>query len=321
MSGLGTLLSGGDVTSLLGGGLTNANSQLYIEILKSRSASEYVVLKHGLINYYNSQNVYEASEELTEKLNLSLNKEGIIKLSVEVNSPLFPLLSDETDSCPTLAANLSNSFVEALDHINREKLASKARSARKYIEEQLIITKSVLDSAELALMNFQQKNKTVSLPDQLKAVIEGAAELKTEMIETEIQLGLLSSNLQEDSKTMVALRDKLSQLQKQYEKIEIGNQDFLLAFKDVPELSRELAVLLRDIKIQNEVYLILQQQYYKEKIQENRDLPTIEVLDEAIIPDKASGPRIFYSTFLGGIIIFLLISLIIVISEKKIKIL
>ncbi len=31
-------------------------------------------------------------------------------------------------------------------------------------------------------MNFQQKNKTISLPDQLKAVIEGAAQLKTEIL-------------------------------------------------------------------------------------------------------------------------------------------
>ena len=67
----------------------------------------------------------------------------------------------------------------------------------------------------------------------------------------------------------------------------------------------------------NEVYVLLQQQYYKEKIQENRDIPTVEILDEAIPPLKASSPRIIFSTVTGGILIFLLMSLITIISERK----
>ena len=51
--------------------------------------------------------------------------------------------------------------------------------------------------------------------------------------------------------------------------MEMGSQDYLVSFKEVPQLGRELASLLREIKIQNEVYLLLQQQYYKEKIQEH----------------------------------------------------
>jgi tyrosine-protein kinase Etk/Wzc len=314
--GLSSLLQGADFGSLLTGGLTSANSQLYIEILKSRSASEYVVRKYNLLKYLKSDDIYEASHKLSSRLDLDLNKEGIIKISVEVDSPIFPIFS-QNDSSAILAANLSNAFVEALDKINREKSSSKAKSARIYIEEQLISTKENLQKSESALMEFQQKNKTISLPDQLKAVIDGAAKLKTEMVETEIQIGLLGTNLRDDNRTLVGLRDKLSNLQKQYDKIEIGNQDFLLAFQDVPELSRELATLIRDVKIQNEVYLILQQQYYKEKIQENRDLPTIEVLDEAVPPKNASSPRIIYSSVFGGVFVFLLVSLFIVLSEKN----
>ena len=71
-------------------------------------------------------------------------------------------------------------------------------------------------------------------------------------------------------------------------------------------------------QIQNEVYLLLQQQYFKESIQENRDLPTIEVLDEAIPPLKASSPRLIFSTVLGGIFVFLLMALLYVANEMKI---
>jgi uncharacterized protein involved in exopolysaccharide biosynthesis len=63
--------------------------------------------------------------------------------------------------------------------------------------------------------------------------------------------------------------------------------------------------------------MLLQQQYYKERIQENRDLPTVEVLDKAIVPLRKSSPKTVFATVTGGIFIFLLMSLFVVFSEQK----
>ena len=52
MSGLGSLLSGAEVGDFLTGKFAPGNSQLFMEILKSRTAAEYVVKKHNLIAYY-----------------------------------------------------------------------------------------------------------------------------------------------------------------------------------------------------------------------------------------------------------------------------
>jgi uncharacterized protein involved in exopolysaccharide biosynthesis len=167
-------------------------------------------------------------------------------------------------------------------------------------------------------MNFQQRNKTVALPEQVSAAIDAAAKLKSEIVKTEIELSLLHSNLREDNKALIAMKNKLDELKHQYNKMELGSQDYLLAFSEVPELGKLLATLLREVKIQNEVYTLLQQQYYKEKIQENRDIPTVEVLDEAIPPLKKDSPRVVFSTIAGGVFVFILMSFIIVLSERKI---
>lgn len=318
MGGLSGLLGGEDLSNLMTAGMSNANAQLFIEMLKSRSASLYVVRKHNLIKFYDAKNEIEAAAKLSEKLNLDLSKEGIIKLSVNTSGSWFPIFTSQNDSVRKFSAELSNSFVEALDNINREKLSSKAKRARIYIEAQLQQTKVLLDSAENSLMLFQKKNKTVSLPEQVKAAIDAATELKTDIIKTEIELGLVQPNLREDSKTLLTLKSKLQELRNQYNKMEMGNQDYLVAFKDVPEIGRELAQLVREIKVQNEVYMLLQQQYFKERIQENRDLPTIEVLDEAIPPLNASSPRLIFSTVLGGVFVFLLMSLLYVANEMKV---
>jgi len=317
IGGLGSLLGGGDLTNIITEGMGQANSQLFQEILKSRSAAEYVVKKNNLIAFYNVDDIEGAVKKLRNNLNTEITKEGIIQLSVKVSTSFFPVFSNEKEFVKKLSADVSNSYIEALDVINREKLTSKAKKAREYIESQITITKADLDSVEVSLMNFQKSNKTISLPEQVKAAIESAAKLKSEIVNNEMELGIAQINLKEDNSTLTALKSKLEQLKEQYNKLEMGNNDYLMSFGEAPEIGRKLASLVREAKIQNDVYLMLQQQYYKEKIQENRDTPTIEVLDKANTPKKASGPRVLYSSALGGIFVFLLVSMIIIYSEQK----
>jgi uncharacterized protein involved in exopolysaccharide biosynthesis len=119
---------------------------------------------------------------------------------------------------------------------------------------------------------------------------------------------------------LLALKKKLDQLQKEYEKFDLDSDDYLVGFSNVPELGMKLAKLMRTIKIKNEVYILLQQQYYKERIQENRDVPTIDILDEAIPPKKQVFPRLIYSTAVSSIFVLLLVSLFFIIKEKKLTI-
>jgi tyrosine-protein kinase Etk/Wzc len=320
ISGLGSLISGSGVGDFLTGKFAPGNSQLFIQILKSRTAAEYVIRKNNLLEFYNEGTEYEAIRKLQNDLGMDLSKEGIITLSVNISTGFIPKIFSDTDSIKILSANISNSFVEALDSINREKVSYRAKRAREYIEAQLIQTKTELDSAEIRLMEFQKKNKTISLPEQLTSVIEGAAKLKAEIVNTEIEIALLEPNSKPDNRSLQALRKKLNQLQKEYEKFDIDSDDYLVAFSNVPELGMELAKLMRTIKIKNEVYILLQQQYYKERIQENRDVPTIDILDEAIPPRKQVSPRIFYSTVVSSIFVLLIVSLFFVVKEKKLSI-
>jgi len=317
LGGFGALLGSGDFSNLLGGGMSSASSQLYVEILKSRTAALYVVKKNNLVEFFNADDSIEAAEKLQKSLNTDITKEGIVNLNVDVKSAFIPLIFSDSDSLKKLSAKLSNSFIEALDSINREKLSSKARNARIYIEEQIQETKALLDSAEVALMNFQSKNKTIAIPEQVKAAIEASAQIKSEIIQTEMQLGLIKSDASENSRIVAALNKKLQELKSQYSQFETGSEDYLLAFKDLPTLGKDLAGLLRDVRIQNEVYVLLQQQYYKEKIQENREIPTVEILDEAIPPKKPIAPRVVYSSVAGAMFLFILLTLIFILKDKK----
>ncbi|HEY6437086.1 MAG TPA: Wzz/FepE/Etk N-terminal domain-containing protein [Ignavibacteriaceae bacterium] len=319
LSGLGSLISGGGVGDFLTGKLAPGNSQLFLQILKSRTAAEYVIRKNNLLEFYSEEKEFLAINQLQQNLELDLSKEGIITLSVNVSSEYLPLVFSDISSIKKLSASISNSFVEALDSINREKVSYRARRGREYIEAQLNVTKTELDSAEVKLMEFQKKNKTVSLPDQLTSAIESASKLKAEIVNTEMEIAMLEPNSRPDNRILLALKKKLSQLKNEYEKFDIDSDDYLIAFSEVPELGMQLSKLLRTVKIKNEVYLLLQQQYYKEKIQENRDVPTVDILDEAIAPEKKDSPKIIYSTFISSIFVLLVISSFLIFREKKIS--
>ncbi len=317
MQGFESLLSGQNLSNLFFENNSSSNSQLYMQILKSRTAALYVVEKNNLMKFFGISNKYKAAKKLEDNLNVEVSKEGIISLNVDVSSSLFPLFTGQLDSIKALSAAISNSFVEALDMINRSKLVSTAKKSREFIGQQLDKTKARLDSVENELMFFQERNKAVSLPDQVKAAIDAAATIRTEIVKTEIEIGTLQNNMREDNKTLLALKDKLQQLKDQYSRMEMGSQDYLVTFKSVPELGKKLADLVREVKIQNEVYALLQQQYYKELIQENKDLPTIQVLDPAIPPLKAQSPRLLFSSFMGGLFVFIFMCGAVIINEKR----
>jgi len=59
----------------------------------------------------------------------------------------------------------------------------------------------------------------------------------------------------------------------------------------MPELVLDFQRLAREVKIQETVYQVLTSQLETAKIEEARNLPTIEVLDRAIPSDFAVKPR------------------------------
>ncbi|WP_304130535.1 Wzz/FepE/Etk N-terminal domain-containing protein [Ignavibacterium album] len=306
--GLGSLLGSGSINDFGGissGMMTIASSEMYIQILKSRTISEFVVDKLNLKEKFDVESKGKAIAKLQKIISFDLNKEGIVKLSVDVTSGFLPSLTSNKDSLRTLAKQIVQSFIDGLNYFNNSKLSTKSKNTRIYLEHQIAETKVQLDSLESELVKFQQKYKTISLSDQMKSSLEAAAKLKSEITRIEIELSLLQNDVTEENKYYLTLQKQLEELKKQYNKFDTDRIDYLLSFKNAPELGQQLSSLFREVRIQNEIYVMLQQLYYKEKIQEKRDTPSVDILDEPILPESQSSPRLFFSSFIGGIFIFI----------------
>ena len=261
-------------------------SDIIAAILKSRAVGEAVVEKENLMEAFHSQSMEDAIRVLFSKTSVSVTSEGLISLSYE-------------DRDRTRAAQVANRFVQEADRINRQTSSSQAKSARMFIEERLSQTQKDLARAEENLRRFQEENKTILLDDQMKAAIEKAADLKAQMVSSEIKLNVLSKTLSLSHPQIRSLRSEVDEMKRQLEILESGNPTgdpegktvLDVPFAEVPSLSLRLARLMREVKIQEAVFELLTQQYEQYKIQETKDTPTIQVLDRAVPTERRAKPQ------------------------------
>jgi capsule polysaccharide export protein KpsE/RkpR len=286
--------------NFLGG---NSASDLYMGVLQSRSIADRLVKKFKLKELYRQEYLADTYEKLAELTNISVSSEtGILTISVE-------------DEDPQRAADMANTYVDALDHINRTFNTSEGHRKRVFLEKRITEAKEDLLKAEEDLRAFQEKHKVVSIEAQARATIEGAGQLKGQLIAAQTELEVLKQFGTERQNEAVMLKTKISELKNQLAKIELGNpgkdEDYAyIPFKVLPSLGMELGRLIRDATIQAEIFNLVTTQYEMAVIEEAKDLNTIQVLDSGVLPDKKSGPKrllIILLAILGsfGVAVFL----------------
>lgn len=292
-NGLRSLLLNSPISMFDVPGIPASSSDIFVEILKSRTVAEAVLSKkykseetgQDLYEIWDIENQTDALNELHEKSTIFANEQGMINISVEVHNA-------------ELSAQIANAFVEALDEVNREKSFSRAKNSRIYIEEQLKQTEVRLKKAATALADFQSQFRAVDLQAQTRVSIEKAGEIKGTIMAKEVELKVALQTLKRDNPIINRLQTELDELKIQFEHLQFGNsipfeeqKDYFIPFADVPEVGSRLAEFLRDVKVQETVWQLLNQQFYSAKIQEARDTPTIQVLDAAVSPERRTRPK------------------------------
>ncbi|MCI0530565.1 MAG: Wzz/FepE/Etk N-terminal domain-containing protein [candidate division Zixibacteria bacterium] len=268
-------------------------SDVYAAMANSRTVAEEVIQAEGLMAYYDLKSLELTTRELGDHLQVSVGDEGIVTIAFE-------------DKNREKAASVANTVALKLDQINRLTSSSRAKNSRIFIEGRLDRSKIELAAAEESLKVFQQKNSAMALDQQTIATIQTAADLNAQLVLVELDLNVLSKNV-EDSPQVRQLRLRKEELEKQLQKLEKGTGSTKtpgvlgIPFDKVPGISLEYARLFREVKIQETIFDLLTAEFEKAKIEESKDTPTIQVLDRAVPPERKSRPkRSFIVAFAGG---------------------
>jgi uncharacterized protein involved in exopolysaccharide biosynthesis len=311
-----SFLSGSSALDLMKG-MENPALDMFKNVLDSRTISEEIALDPQVRKYFSSWDTSVAgiATKVQECLTSEPLRNQMFNVQVEVKTHWLPS-GEEKEAARKLVPHLAKLFVAHLDVYNRERLMTTARNTRIFVEKEYNTRLTQLDSAYAHLQMFQQEHKTISLPEQLSAEVTSAAMLASEEQQLEIELGAAERELSPNSARVQLLRQHLEEIKAQMKKYDEGGiSDYVPALKDVPGLTRKLAGLTREVKMLETITAYLRQQLEQERISEQRDLPTITVLDTATLPLQKSSPKRSIMLIIG--LFSGVVASVIVISWKK----
>jgi len=173
------------------GGVSGSTSGSYLAILKSRSAAEYVVNKLRLDEVYKSETKQQAVNKLQKAVKINDTKDNTIEITAEANNP-------------KLAADIANTYINALESINSRFMVSSSQRERVFIERRLADTKKLLEEAESRLKDFEERYKLVSIDDETKALIDNMANIQSQRELSQIELDAVNSQISVLQKDLIA---------------------------------------------------------------------------------------------------------------------
>lgn len=286
----------------LGLGMISKETYTCIAILNSRTVMEAIAQKFNLQALYKAKNLEQTVKELREHVNVEINEDLTISVAVSAATD-FLTSKQEEDVVRKRAADMTNAFLQELDQVNKHLKTEKARNNRIFIEKRYQQNMDDLKKAEVALKEFQEIHGLIALPEQTEASIKAAAEIKAQATVKEIEVAVLSQYVSGSHAELARAKKELRELNRKLDEMKTGDYagaaeqngksdaKLFVPFNQAPELGLQYVRLYREVTLQQKIMEFLLPQYELAKIQEAKDTPTVQVLDEAVMPIKRTKPK------------------------------
>jgi capsule polysaccharide export protein KpsE/RkpR len=290
MEGLGSIA--GDVLGM------KTSGALFVGVIQSQTVQDRVIREFNLMGVYHDGKIEDARKDLAEHTDVSEDrKSGIIAIIV-------------TDHDPKRAAAMAQSYVDELDRLVAQVSTSSARRERIFLEERLKAVKTDLDDSAKKFSDFASKNTAIDIPAQGKAMVDAAARLQGELIVAQSELEGLKQIYTDENVRVRSARARMDELQKKLNEIgsagtvgaEKNDNPLYPSIRKLPILGVTYADLYRQTKIEETVFELLTEQYEMAKVQEAKEIPSVKVLDAAVVPTKKSYPPRTVITALGTLL-------------------
>ena len=291
--GVGSVM--GFASKLLG---LSTSGSLVAGVAQSRTVEDNIVAQFGLMKLYGTKYPEDARKILEGTTEIKEDpKTGIIALSFE-------------DKDPQRAAGIAQAYVENLNHVLAGVNASSARRERLFIDQRLVEVKKELDASAKEFAEFSSANSAINIPEQAKAMVGAAADLEAKLIAAQSMLGGLKQIYTDNNVNVRQMQASVVELQKEIN--QFGGKDVIPAggstlpkselypsVRQLPLLGVKYLDLYRQTRINEAVFEFLTKQGEIARVEEARDLPSVQVLDPAVVPQKKTSPHRLVIMILG----------------------
>ncbi len=273
-------LSGSSPSSLLLGGGSDA-SDLYLGLLVSRTVQDDVVDHLNLKAVYHAPNQSVARFLLFKNSTFGVGRNALISVLVKAQNP-------------QLAADIANTYLEALYRLNGQMVASSSEARRLFFQQQLTEARAALDKAEQALEETQEKNGLVLPTGEAQAGLNATVQLQSEVNAAEDRLAGLLVGGTDQNPQVVQARAQLAQLRAQLARQQEDNSSKAAGIPSnnrLPGITLEFQEKERDVKAAEAAYDGLADQLGRARLAAIDPGPQLEVVDRAVPAEFPAGPN------------------------------
>ena len=269
-------------SALLGGG--SGEYTRYLAILQSRTMLETVVDRFGLADDP------EAVEAEDPRLFAIRRLDARTTLEVSLDSDYLAV--HVLDEDPGRAAQIANFYVAELNERNIELSTGSAAEHRRFLEGRLREAEAAMDTALSDLQAFQERSGVVQVEAQAEALMTSLAEAQGSVAQAEAQYRALAAQLGEENPDVASARAALESARGQVRRLTGGDEAFMpVPIGRLPAVSREYAVLMAEVKTQEEILRAIRPFYEQAVLTEREDADAVQVLDPAVPPSQKAEPR------------------------------
>ncbi len=311
LGGLGGLLSGQSSALDIGTrllGVTGTNEDMILGFMKSKTVIDKIAKKYNLYEYYgNEDRIYEdLFLSINEDLMFDANEYGFIEASVI-----------HEDS--VTASKMVRDFIHLADSMNIYFNLVQSKNFKEFVENRYNQNLQDLKKAEDDYYDFQKKYGAYDIPEQVKALVLASSQLEAQVIQNELLLANLGNSVGKNTPTYKEQQNNLEEIKKQLNKIYQGKNkdDFYLSLKDIPDLQIEYIRKYRELEIQNQTLKFTYPVLEQARMDEQKEIPTIQIIDEAFVPHKKYSPRRSFIVIGVGFFSFIVLMIVILRAEKK----
>ncbi len=177
-----------------------------------------------------------------------------------------------------------NAISQAYVRQNVERRSEEAEKMLQFLNTQLPAVNVTLVAAETRLSEYRSKLGSIDLNLESRAILEQSAQVEKQLSELELKRTELRRKFTETHPVIVTIKQKTKQLEK--ERAALNNQ-----IKIMPEETQEAIRLMRDVKVANEIYLLVLTRAQELKVAKAGTIGNARILDPAIEPTYPVKPQ------------------------------
>ncbi len=183
-----------------------STSELYGGMLLSRTIADNIIEKFDLQRVFDKETMVETRRQLARRTSVTVGRDGLIEIEYE-------------DEDPKRAADIANSYVDAVETLSANLAISDAGQRRLFLEKQVSAAKKALAEAEAALIKVQADTGLI-LPEQAQATLAAASGIRAQVVAKEVEVASLQSFATNQNPHLTKARRELTELRDQLGKLD-----------------------------------------------------------------------------------------------------